>query len=124
MFATGISKDGDGVSALILSRRPSLYPPQDWLCGEKSLDHLVQALDHDGWWGARPTPPGAPHGEWWALSPDQLVGGLTAAPPPGPPPGDLQLVDPIRQSNGGSTEVQILGPIGCEVQRRTGCYPI
>jgi hypothetical protein len=23
---------------------------QDWLCGEKSLDHLVQALDHDGWW--------------------------------------------------------------------------
>src|ERR1035437_78377 len=52
MFATGISRDGDGVSALILSRRPSLSPPQDWLCREKSLDHLVQALDHDGWWSA------------------------------------------------------------------------
>ena len=36
--------------ALLLSRRPSLSPPQDWLCGEKSLDYLVQALDHDGWW--------------------------------------------------------------------------
>jgi hypothetical protein len=52
MFATGISNDGDGVSARLLSRRPSLSPPQDWLCGEKSLDHLVQALDHDGWWSA------------------------------------------------------------------------
>jgi hypothetical protein len=38
--------------ALLLSRRPSLSPPQDWLRGEKSLDQLVNSLNHDGWWSA------------------------------------------------------------------------
>ena len=60
LYATSTSLPGvDTISylswkawALLLSRRPSLSPPQDWLCGEKGLDHLVQALDHDGWWSA------------------------------------------------------------------------
>ena len=51
-------------------------PSLDWLCGEKSLDHLVQALDHDGWWSAfeslRATPPGAPRSKFER---DQVVWG-------------------------------------------------
>jgi hypothetical protein len=58
------------------SLRGSLSSPQDWLGGQKSLDHLVQALDHDGWWSAfeslRATPPGAPRSKFER---DQVVWG-------------------------------------------------
>ena len=38
------------MSVCLLATPGSLFPFDDWLCGEKGLNQFVQALDHDGWW--------------------------------------------------------------------------